>query len=133
MNESLLRRIQQAITQEAAHFDMSMWIAGTPDELFNEGKVEEIPSALAPDCETTMCIAGWAAFLERRHVDDSPWIEDRARDVLGLFGGEANRLFYVAAWPEPYATDYATATTPEARASVAVARIERFIESGGTA
>jgi hypothetical protein len=91
------------------HFDMSQWWLEVP----SEEEAEEYERIGQPmECGTTMCFAGWAAFIENmpvrtipNHIGDARSgysidsngtrrsIEDWATEYFGLTAYEANRIF----------------------------------------
>lgn len=132
MNVPLLRKIQQTILAEPKRLKMSRWL-GT----VREGKDN-------PNCSTVGCIAGWAAVLTAPkgqtikdtakkviRVHGAHNVEDMGREALGLTYEQAVRLFHVWEWPGRHQEAYEEAKTPEARATVTVDRIDKFIACKG--
>jgi len=117
MNVELLRKVQKAITKEPGRFRMSTW-----------GEV-----ARGPACGTVGCIAGWAALLNvtenpdefRKHVD--VMTQKNGRTALKLRSGQAERLFFLNAWPSKFQELYIIGDSVKA----AVKRINHFIKTGG--
>ncbi|TLS46019.1 hypothetical protein FE633_10710 [Streptomyces montanus] len=92
----LAARIRTEITRHPRHHDQHAWLAGTrllrPDQ--------------APDCGTTLCVAGWTAHLTGYTLErDSGivrafrpgiprgYVDDVARVELGLTEDDARTLF----------------------------------------
>lgn len=132
MNIELLEKVKTQILAEPRGFDMHKWVG-------LDGEHETI---LGEPCGTVCCIAGWAATLSGFSVaylnamlDDAGRDEEPvfsiARAVLQIDHSDANSLFYSGSWPQPFAGDYKSAETPEARARVAVARIDALIHEKG--
>jgi len=129
MNIKLLRKIQKAIARAPQRLDMDIPITSYK-------------------CKTTACIAGHAVLLSQKgkrfnkvaedFVNKFPdsafstdWqpIEIRARNLLKLTRGQANRLFLSWGWPDEYQANYRG--TPVERVRVAIKRIDHFIETKG--
>lgn len=105
-NHQLARKILDAIDQHPDNFDMADWFTRY------DGNVTLRPTEDVVSCNTTLCVAGWAAHLSgytliNRMVDDAdgqPETEIIAskdgieRDLpavaLELLGLESNALFY---------------------------------------
>jgi hypothetical protein len=112
-----------------------------------------------PPCATIGCLAGSACILSGEapvhftetykgvtivHYDppSGGWFENGQR-VLGLTYEQAQRLFYPSKsfvqqiggtqqhWPEPFASQYETALTPETRVAALRARVEHFKATNG--
>lgn len=127
MNVRLLRRVKKAILDEPKRLDMGDWI------YTYEGGLS------APKCGTVACIAGWATLLAVGSIKDvkatakelrrtQAIISQEGMLALGIQSFDADRLFYVDKWPEPYRTAYGTARTAQERADVTAGRIDQFIE-----
>ena len=146
INYKLLKRIQKAIAKEPRRLEMANGI--------------KIKDRIAP-CGTTACIADHAVIYSRSNyprkgfkgigtkivVDDSKdksWFEDlneadwvpiRNEAIrvlrLGDLSDSSDRLFFVDHWPDDFNTQYHQAKTRKTRAKVAIARIQRFIDTKG--
>lgn len=113
MNKPLLLKVADAIEANPEHFDMSLF---------------------TDDCDTTACIAGWAAFLSSRYkrletfiAKNDYSIATRATEVLQLTDDQAFRLFYTEGWPVSRRVKYRNAPTLEAKAKVATDYIRQFV------
>jgi hypothetical protein len=141
MNVKLLRKIQQEVLAEPRRLRMV-----TFGKLYTEADVAETftDPADAPPCNMAACIGGFADWLTKPKLfkrdikrGGTNGIGDRARKELGLTEDQADRLFffrewgYEKGWPARFSNAYRDAKTPLAKAKVAVARIDAFIESGG--
>jgi hypothetical protein len=131
MNKKLLQQIQQDILRHPERFGMSDWAKKT-------------------DCGTVCCIGGWALaekgwkFKKQsdgwvvyispkgsvKNSDDGFDPQNAAADALRLSIEQASKLFYEENWPIDFYNLFNDASTPLARAAVAVARIDHFIETG---
>lgn len=140
MNKQLLRRVRDHILAEPTRLDMNVML-----------KAVDTKQNGAPPCGTVGCIAGWTVVLEagvkklpgtaQEYFDLDVWGD--AQEFLGLSNDEAGRLFqepYVARysaasgrphWPLDFAAQYVAAKTPQKRAKITAARIDRFIETNG--
>lgn len=123
----LLAAIVAFILAEPKRFNM---------ELFTQEVSPNAPDA--PACGTVACLAGWADVLTSGYVDTysngmNGGVEQRAIEVLQLTKEEANSLFYVHKWPEPFREQFGDVlyvNTPRARvkrAEIAAARVQDFI------
>jgi len=148
MNVKMLNKVKEQIRQEPKSFDMNDWLRPG----VNRGGTA---------CGTAACVAGFTCVVDwmQKHPDEwknkkeitlseivrgtlrgSYDCETEAINILGLTHEQANRLFYVDAWPEPFRTDYGAAqegcrqnhyqTDHERRAQVSCARIDHFIKTG---
>lgn len=116
-----------------------------------EFTIDDIPPCGAVGCiaGNTVIIAGLGRpyFLGSRNGRDiiqyhapagSTWF-DKAAELLGLDNEQAQRLFYPNdrfgdgnnVWPEPFASQYEKAKTPEERVAVLRPRVEHFIATNG--
>lgn len=133
MNTRLLRKVAEHIAEEPNRLFMTAGIVST-DEL------REFDVTMKPPCGTVGCIAGWSLVVKRKnkqrainHFSEAGWLGTHAaakRD-LRLSESEAMRLFYLSGWPTNLGNAFQTAQTPQQRASVTIARIERFIKTRG--
>lgn len=130
LNVKLLRRIQKAILRHPDQFDMEWWFQSYL-------KFNSKPALLeAGGCGTAACIAGWAVHLSRGHrrlatTRRAVWdTHNEATRLLRIDSGRQCPLYNIGAWPEEFRNGYEGAETPLARAKVAVARIDHFIETG---
>lgn len=95
---------------------------------------------LNPPCKTVGCHAGWtcvlnpedttikgvrknAALISRMNWDE---IKPRATQILGITEDEANVLFHLWKWPEPYQSQYRNATTIKGHQRAALAYFAFF-------
>lgn len=124
MNKGLLKKIKKAIRSEPDKFDMTLYIATDP---YNS-------------CATTACIGGWAVALHG-HKGDLQQARDSERfsikmaalSALDLSEEEADLLFYVCGWPEPFQDEYLTAELAKDASKMAKAacrRIDHFMKTG---
>lgn len=141
----LLERVIAHIEEEPKRFDIAQWG-------YKKSKLVD-----GPACGTVACIAGWTLLLHARPDERAKSL--RARSLKGMwtalglawddYGGvldtdigvrvakllditntEADRLFLLTSWPEPYRSRYIDAKLdPIARGAVAVERIRRFIRT----
>lgn len=132
-----LREIEALILSEPEHYDQNAWARRSPcgtvcciaGHAIAMGLRESGMTRVGP-----VAIAERAANIDSAHGDEylyySMFVVAGAH-VLGLDVGDANRLFNEAIWwPAPFGEDYLRAKNAQARACVAVRRIEHFIESG---
>jgi hypothetical protein len=149
MNKELLLKVRDHIGAEVNRLAMS-----TGARFAKEGTRKSLPllrhsppyvteEVKAPACGTLACIAGWSVILSDQHrdvvrADDGgeqfiPWIDIKvlARDVLRLGYQQAEKLFYVDYWPEPYRTNYLNASSQAERTPIAMKRIDYFIQTDG--
>lgn len=159
MKVNTLRWVQKQILEEPRRFDMSI--------LANHWTLEEVKDDDSiPSCGTTACIAGWYAikrlgkYIEKKEFFEDPKTGKKKKETywtwklpqldewkyaakeLGIGTkaneyGEAERLFLVEGWPEPFRKrwdDVMDLKTERGiqnrRAKTAVARIEHFIQTG---
>jgi hypothetical protein len=121
MNVPLLRKIQKVIDKNPSRFLMR---AFKSDFDGNTG--------IAHPCGTAYCIAGWALELTGRHFtpgEDS--VMDLAGTALKIPMTHYLRLFDEGSWPPEFQTSNRQADPNEELSGKAVARIERFISTGG--
>jgi len=126
-----LRRVRDEIVADPAHFSMRDWVSESGC-LCIGGR-----AALA---------AGFITLRSERNTEtgrlydlteagaacgEHPYDEARFRVALNLTPEEADRLFDVEKWPQPLYVDYAKARSPQARADIAVRRIDLFIRTRG--
>lgn len=132
MNVKLLRRIKRHILAEPKRLRMSTWLATRNDWTVLKGKFifshvsewGEPGSQPVPKCGTVGCISGWARVLS----GDEHGI---SRALLGLDDEQAERLFYVSAWPAKLMSKYVSAKTQLTRAKLCGERIDHFIATEG--
>ena len=103
MNVKLLKRIKEQILAEPAQFVMSTY--------FSDNVLEnDIPRKI-PNCGTAACIAGWACTLDLKITpalaSKQAHVQDKAESLLKLYRGQAERLFLVSYWPEPFCSQSA--------------------------
>jgi hypothetical protein len=156
MNKPLLKQIAREIAQEPLRLDMTDWI-NTED--------------LVAQCHTTACIAGWACVIDQGkkvlganngHLEMKRWKQlafhvgalinpdNKAIQILGITKDQANALFLVRYWPEPFGPQYLRLDyqyeyldpwtcdddVPKARklrrkmTAVAIKRIRHFVRTG---
>jgi len=100
---------------------------------------QDISPSGATDCNSVCCAAGWVYWLNdpedyaARLRDDRKYqLSFNAPKLLGIDVFAGHNLFdYAYNWPEPYASQYAKATTPLGKAKVLEARWEHFIAVDG--
>lgn len=110
MNIELLKRVRDKILADPDSFDVNEWHS-------------------VHDCQTTMCIAGWACRLVN-DTDKRAWfISEHAIKYLGITYNQSKRLFYEDQWP--FELQLHGIDNVVERAERAAKRIDRFIESQG--
>lgn len=131
INVKLLRRVQKAIVEHAAHFDMSEWgVGASKADIMHDEPPES-------ECGTTACIAGFAVILRDGKARPSEAVALRAAKLLSLdydswdFGCNGTRLFHVQHWPSKFYHRYSKAKRNLTRARIAAERIEHFIKTKG--
>lgn len=88
-------------------------------------------------CGTACCLAGWLVwnddpkrFAEAARKSNVDYLSGRALELVD--GNEGSALFGTGnAWPEPFGSQFALAIGNSTKASIAAARIEHFIATGG--
>lgn len=132
MNTRLLRKVQRHILEEPKRYDQDRWLI-RGDEATIHLEPNDVPA-----CKTVGCIAGWVCVLGKSIPKLAYNSGIRAKKLLGLTTGQADRLFapilYADAnhcWPEKFETKYRKANTAKKRAKVAAARIDHFIKTKG--
>ena len=158
MNTAKLRKLQKWILEEPRRFDMLDWSGR--DAIVAEQK---------PPCNTVGCLAGMTCHMEGGKLGNGnyaiftirlpgevaaqihkAYIEDYARNVLGLTQPQANNLFllrsihgagrffetdtpetYEGYWPKVWEAKYLAAQTVEQKARVAARYIDFFIKTKG--
>lgn len=123
INVDLLTRIADHIEGHPREFEMNEW-----DGKARRGNWFTNFLRIAP-CDTTHCIAGLACVLEGASMERS--IPATAQKILGLTYEQADRLFYVTSWPEPFHCDYSEPKYFASNAWVASQRIRHFIATNG--
>lgn len=92
------------------------------------------------DCGQTCCAAGWAVWNQDPNKYRKMCQYDRvliynwcleAEKALGLPDTENKLFVYASDWPQPYASQYHSATTNKERAQAMAARWEHFIATDG--
>lgn len=126
-----LRRVREQIIASPGQFSMTDWVS-------NKGHATCIGGLAAID-------AGFIALRESQHpetfryydvtdagstIGEGLFDEARFRVALNLTPDEADRLFDVERWPQPFYVDYAKAQGAD-RADVAARRIDLFIRTRG--
>lgn len=99
MNKERLAKVADIIEENPENFDMKWWIAfyHEPSE-YSDVPVWDADSTVkavqthGTECGTTMCIAGWACHLWGADSEE-PYVDDAAREILGLSESEARELF----------------------------------------
>jgi len=138
MNIPLLNQIKEKIKEKPYNFAMG----GFFKPLIDSSKF--IPSERAHNCGTAACIAGWAITLnfgidKPAEARAKAWPEifngkhhcDLGIEALNLTKEQASRLFYTEGWPYEFEQAYKNARSQIERNAVAIARIDKFIESNG--
>lgn len=121
MNITLLRKVQQHISDEPKRFVMSTWRRhGSPGTLVLNGDYG-LPQVIAPACGTVACISGWADVLSNNGINP-----------LKLNEAQQSRLFYVGGWPKRFRDKFRRSRSPKNRVALANARIDYFIKTRGT-
>lgn len=116
-NIELARKALEHIAKYPEAHDQTKWVFrnlddGLRGEAYQEAKCFPVSASNGehPPCGTTLCMAGWVAFLgapEGAKIDvltghvvlptgSEGDIEYYARDLLGLSGSQANAMFYQA-------------------------------------
>jgi hypothetical protein len=132
INVRLLRRVQKAIVEHAAHFDMNDWgVDVEKSQVFHDEPSES-------ECGTAACIGGFAVLLsDGRNPPLRSNVAKRAAELLGLSYSvlhdelNGNRLFYVDRWPAKFSGRHRRAKRNLTRARIAAERIEHFIRTKG--
>jgi hypothetical protein len=134
LNTALLEQVRDKIAAEPENFDMADFFA----VVVEYGEVK---------CKTVCCIGGWALFLSGHTTPvTGSCAFAAATAVLGLTFAQADALFFVWSWPQPFKDDYTAlcnnpfpvnkfqdlSWTPlkgneQKAADVAVARINHFL------
>lgn len=134
MNIQLIRQIQRKIKEEPRCLNMVAWISQV-------GKGTET-QALAPDCGTIACLAGWAIILSGRLsevwdltiIDRDSMYFKLAGDLLGLTPEQSRQVFLLSGWPEAFKQEWSEADGPQdldcltKRAEVAYRRLDFLID-----
>ncbi len=142
MNIDLLLKVRAAILAEPAQFIMASWFAKgsvyhhDEDPESSYDRTTDIPRGTIPNCGTAACIAGWTCAIANGRLPAeqrlfSSGVDFVAEAALGIDQERGALLFYVREWPYDMQQAWLAATTLEARAQVAAARIDKFVETGG--
>jgi hypothetical protein len=132
-----LQAVKQHILEEPRRLNMFVWGIKTNPELAKQFQH-------LPPCGTVGCIAGWTLLLfgppieeltEFRNDDGSfelggSRIVDQAANLLELDPWEANDLFHVNNWPEPFKDHFIAAISPRSSAQILADAIDDFIARG---
>lgn len=123
LNTELLRKVRDQIEREPRQFLMSLF--------FTNREQEDLEGAI-PNCGTAACIGGWTVCLAKglnpqQQLAKSYCVGKEAAGILGLAYHDPE-LFYVDMWPDPFRSDYAQATTQEARAAAAVRLLDEILD-----
>lgn len=127
LNFALLRRIIKKLETNPESYDQTYW-----------GRYEHEAT-----CGTAACIAGWAANLDgkktleqlRRNPSSVKkigakslglWSHDYMQDEIDVLFDGTPRW----SWPEPFASSFAKARTPQRQARVAIRYLNRIITTG---
>jgi hypothetical protein len=108
----------QFLEAEPRRFDMSEWILPAEEaELLEE----------QPPCGTACCFAGAVALAHSEFPEDVDIenIEELACELLEIKQADADRLFHLPMWEQPFLSMYAFAKTQKER----VAALRAYIES----
>lgn len=131
MNTRLLRKVQKHILEEPKRLCMADWCQKKSE--FNLD-VEDFWDACNrypfAKCGTAACIGGWAVLLNGGRIGSGMGWKNPSWH-LGLSRTQADLLFNIEDWPDRFYDRYRTATTPAAKARVAVRRIDHFIKTKG--
>jgi len=121
MNRKLLLKVRERILADAQAFNMQTF----------EGM-----TYLDGGCKTTHCIAGYVVLeseLTDKRVEEIrqqvTW-DVSAENLLRITEEQADSLFFVDAWPVDFRVHYAVAQSATEMATVAVKRIDHFLETG---
>lgn len=140
MNTELLTRVGETIVEHSRQFDMTHWYWTGEN---------------TPRCGTIACIAGWGIalsnqitpleaarlFTENFGTDSAPRcvgvlagfsIERKAQIVFDISRKQADRLFFMSAWPIDFRVRYTDELDRVKQAQIAKERIEFFIKTNGT-
>lgn len=156
MNRESFQKIKDHIHANPKRVDMEVYI----DHKADGGDLCELSEIAIrvrdrddyyPDCGTVGCIAGWAAVLmgkagpSIRHSGICD-IKDTAMRALDITLAQAERLFYVAAWPKDLQNAYNSAvngnlvvrrgvyvreTDRREVADIVIQAIDRFVATDG--
>lgn len=128
-----LRRVRDGILADPDHFSMVDWVSerGNATCIGARAALDAgfitLRQAVNPDTNRFYDFtAAGAAYGDHHPYDETPF-----RVALNLTAEEADRLFTVDHWPQPYYVDYAKARSPQLRADVAALRIDHFIKTRG--
>jgi hypothetical protein len=136
---ALLKRIQRQFDKNPSGFHMSWWKRQEGVGYTNPGQASFNP------CGTTCCIGGWAAELSGKSILyllpgnlHSPEYVYNSQsyyaEILGIDVDKGWRLFHQEQWPQGFRENYDEAEKSgnhEAMASVAIQRIQHFIDTHG--
>lgn len=137
----LLRKIQRRILKEPSSFRMDVWNCGTAACIGGYACLLGVPKIYpvsdSDEFATSRATAKqWIDFYKDTtgllHTPRAQLREydTEAQKILGLTAEEAHALFHVADWPDQYNVAYEDAGNRRAKAKVAAARIEHFIQTG---
>lgn len=154
VNEAMFRKVIQAIEDEPGRLFMGDWVMVMSEEGEDDGD---------GFCGTTACIAGHACVIDFMKEHQVGWsnacrameltepfkgklicidYEEEGADLLGIDDNQADVLFFVEHWPEPFRTQYkAVDGSPNSagdtahcraikRSQIAVRRIKHFLKTG---
>jgi hypothetical protein len=124
LNIELLNKVKECILNDPSQFDMDYFHMEDPEST----------------CQTTSCIAGWAAYLNNPEWYNSASLNENftyflsfeGEYVLGLTSLQAGKLFYYHRWPKQFAEAYSKAkleNNKKQMAKVAADYIDYFIKN----
>jgi len=119
MNTELLLKVKAHILEEPKRLNMSTWV-----------RTDEVGPD-APSCGTIACIAGWVCLLIDADFDRRRSYRVNAIRLLGITEEQADRLFYIEAWPSEFYLDYSNTFSFAKMAKVTAERIDYFINTKG--
>ena len=138
MNTQIVEEVKQLIRQEPRRLQMGSWL---------------YESEVSP-CGTAGCLAGWIRMAAARHqfdpdkqepeedwvpkaheiVEDDPnGFHADAAKILGVEYSDANKLFYVGLWPEPFRKEYMHCnfnSDMQGKAEAVCNRLDHFVKTG---
>lgn len=94
VNKELLLKIKEKIINNPSAIDMGVW-----------KQKDFYPQQIAPACETTACLAGWACELSSLNYSHINFF-DNALKFLQLEERQAYYLFYHERWPLKFVEAY---------------------------
>lgn len=135
INKPLFRKIIAGILAKPEAYDQASWVRVERDGFMLHEVVGRRPNILSPNCQTTACIAGWAAILGNWGKEHKGWtIHDVAQKLLGLTDIQADAMFgiYGEKWPKRFHERLDTASyhrDDKAEAQVAADYLTWFVKN----